>query len=548
MNSALSNLFGGGRTIRLLVCVGLVTLFASSFNVAGCVAGDGDGGGRTHGRGSVSEQPHRVKATRPNIIVILADDMGYSDLGCTGAEIHTPNIDDLARNGVLFTHCYNTSRCCPTRAALLTGQYQWDAGLGHMTSTKSDLPEYSRQLNRSCATIAELLERSGYQTFMSGKWHLGDKRDAWPDRRGFQQFYGSPMGGGLYFYPSKFYNRPLFRNGEAVEPQGEWYSTDAFTDATTHFLRTERDRDKPFFIYLAYIAPHFPLQAKEADIGKYKDTYQAGYEAIRRERFRKQQQSGLVPTGLEMPAGAFDWRAVENQKQEARKMAVYAAQVDCLDQNVGKLMATLKEEKLHENTLVLFLSDNGGCSNSFNKTPMVEIGGANSNAAYGKWHNVSNTPYRKAKSQEHEGGIVTPMVASWPAGIVRSNRLIHAPIHVMDLMPTFLRLADVDYPDTFRGYPLDPLDGIDFWPLVAGEQNQQGRILYWEHEGNRAVRQGDWKLVSLRKRNWELYDLSTDPFEQRDLAESHPEKVVEFKRLYRAWTKEHGVQPWPLRK
>ena len=205
--------------------ISLVLLLALSFGSPFCAAHE------------------RRKAARPNIVVILADDMGYSDLGCTGSEIETPNLDELASGGLLFTHCYNTSRCCPTRAALLTGQYQWDAGLGHMTSTKSQLPEYSKQLNRNCATIAELLDQAGYQTFMAGKWHLGDKRECWPDHRGFQQFYGTPTGGGLYFYPSKFYNRPIFHNGIEVKPQGSWYSTDAFTDATIEFLKNERDSD-----------------------------------------------------------------------------------------------------------------------------------------------------------------------------------------------------------------------------------------------------------------------------------------------------------------
>lgn len=488
------------------------------------------------------------RADRPNVIVILTDDLGYSDLGCTGSEIETPNLDELARGGLLFTHCYNTSRCCPTRAALLTGQYQWDAGLGHMTSTKSQLPEYSKQLNRNCATIAELLDQAGYQTFMAGKWHLGDERECWPDQRGFQQFYGTPTGGGLYFYPSKFYKRPIFHNGVEVKPQGSWYSTDAFTDATIEFLQNERDSDKPFFVYLAYIAPHFPLQAKEADIAKYEGKYSVGYEAIRRARHQKQQRLGIVPERISMSEGAYDWAAVKNKKQEARKMAVYAAQVDCLDQNVGKLMTTIRSEGLADNTLVVFLSDNGGCRNKFNRTPKARLGSRDSNATYGHWYNVSNTPYRQGKSQEHEGGIITPMIVHWPAGVEKPGGLIHEPMHVMDVMPTCLNLAGHEYPREFAGNQLDPLDGKDFRPLMEGGRTDPKRVIFWEHEGNRAVRRGDWKLVSLHKKPWELYDLSTDPFETHNVVDQRPERVTEFKQLYKNWAAAHGVRPWPLKK
>ena len=487
-------------------------------------------------------------ADRPNIILILADDMGFSDLGCTGSEIETPNLDAMARDGILFTHCYNTSRCCPTRAALLTGQYQWDAGMGHMTYTRSRLAEYSQQLNRKCATIPELLGQAGYETFMAGKWHLGDEREYWPDRRGFPKFYGTPQGGGIYFYPSRFYQRPVFKNGVELQPSESWYSTDAFTDATIDFLENERDDEKPFFIYLAYIAPHFPLQAKEADIAKYKGTYAVGYEAIRKARFKRQQELGVVNAGLPMSTAAYDWNSVKDKQQEARKMAVYAAQIDCLDQNIGKLMATLQSEGVADNTLVLFMSDNGGCRNKFNKTPDAVIGSRDCNAAYGKWYNVSNTPYRQGKTQEHEGGIISPMVVRWPSGIKNAGQLVHEPMHVMDVMPSCLRLAGASYPKRFAGHELDPLDGEDFLPLINGEQQDPNRVLFWEHEGNRAVRRGSWKLVSLRKHPWELYDLSVDPFEENDLASKNPLQVSEFKKLYEEWAAQHGVRPWPLKK
>lgn len=485
---------------------------------------------------------------RPNIIVILADDMGYSDLGCLGSEIRTPCLDRMAANGLLMTHCYNTSRCCPSRAALLTGQYQWDAGLGHMNTTRSPWPEYQQALSRNTVTIAELLGQHGYQTAMSGKWHVGDKREDWPDRRGFQQFYGTPKGGGLYFYPSAFYDRPVFRNGRQTEPDEDWYSTDGFTDFAIEYLQA-CDHSRPFFLYLAYIAPHFPLQAREEDIKRYGGVYDTGYQAIRGARFERQKTLGIVPADSRLsPPATPDWATMDRQ-QAARCMQVYAAQVDRLDQNVGRLLHALQEEKLADNTVVMFLSDNGGCATGFNKTPQAEIGSRDSNAAYGHWYNVSNTPYRKAKRQEHEGGILTPLVVRWPAGISKSGRLVHHPIHIMDILPTCLALADVAYPTTYEEHTLDPLDGVSFASLLAGDAAPSAeRQLCWEHEGNRAIRQGHWKLVALHKEPWELYNLEADPFELDNLAAQRPQVVMRLEAAWRRWADVHGVQPWPLRR
>jgi arylsulfatase len=488
-------------------------------------------------------------AQRPNIIVILADDMGYSDLGCTGSEIHTPTLDRMAKEGVLFTHCYNASRCCPSRAALLTGQYQWDAGIGHMDTTKSRLTEYQGFLNDETATIGELLGQNGYQTFMAGKGHVGStKREMWPDHHGFKNFYGTPDGGGLYFYPSKFYDRPVYHNGKKIEPPSSWYSTDGFTDATIDYIR-DRKKGQPFFVYLAYIAPHFPLQAKKEDIDKYRDTYKAGYDVIRKARITRQKQSGIFARNATASRPVYsDWDSVKDKDEEALKMAVYAAQIDCLDQNIGKLMAALKDEGLIDNTLVMFMSDNGGCSSQFNKTPEAVIGSRNCNAAYGIWYNISNTPYRMAKTQEHEGGVMTPLIMHWPAGIRQPGRMFSAPVHIMDVMPTCLDLAGAAYPDEYKSRPLDPLDGESLLPLLRAGEEDPDRLICWEHQGNRAVRKGDWKLVALRKTPWELYDLSKDPCEENDLIDTYPEKASELKDLYKDWADEHGVQPWPLKK
>ncbi len=485
---------------------------------------------------------------RPNIIVILADDMGYSDLGCTGSEIDTPNLDRMASEGTLFTNFYNTSRCCPSRTSLLTGQYQWDAGVGHMDSPHFEFPEYQGHINDKSVTIAEALKLNGYQTFMSGKWHVGSReRTMWPDHRGFDQFYGTPDGGGIYFYPSKYWDRPVYWNGEQVHPDDSWYSTDAFTDYAIDYIEDKRDSDKPFFMYIAYVAPHFPLMAKPEDIAKYRDTYRVGYDAIRKARFEKQKAIGLIPENLEISEPVYpDWESVEDQDQEAMEMAVYAAMVDCLDQNVGRLMDSLEAAGIIENTAVFFLSDNGACQTDWNKTPDVEIGNRDSNVAYGVWNNVSNTPYRMRKGQEHEGGIITPLVAHWPAGIKVNGERISAPAHINDFMPTCLELAGATYPKTYNGVELSPLDGKSFLPLLKGETPAKEPHYFWEHEGNRAVREGDWKLVALQKGDWELYNLSVDPFERNNLIEENPEKAKSLQSSYESWSQKHGVRPWPL--
>lgn len=487
-----------------------------------------------------------IHAESPNIIVILADDMGYSDLGCTGGEIQTPNLDRLASNGVLFTHCYSTSRCCPSRAALLTGQYQWDAGLGHMTSTKSQAPEYQQHLNLENVTIAEALKLAGYQTVMSGKWHVGDQLEHWPDKRGFEQFFGTPAGGGLYFYPSKFYNRPVFENGKEVTFGTDWYSTDGFTDFAVDYIENRRDPTRPFFLYLPYIAPHFPLQAHPKDIAKYAGVYDEGYDSIRTRRFKSQLKLGIVPATSQLPPAAHDWKKVKNKQRHADRMEVYAAQVDCLDQNIGRLMSTLETQGILNNTIVIFLSDNGGCA-SRKTTPNAKIGSSDCNAAYGDWYNVSNTPYRQAKSQEHEGGIMTPLIFHWPNGNFES-RLTHEPIHIMDILPTLLSLTGTKYPETFENRKLDPVDGENFSPILSGAPQRKDRFFFWEHEGNKAIRQDNWKLVALRNRSWELYDLSSDPFEMNDRSAENPKIVQAFITRYNSWAKHHGVRDWPLNK
>jgi arylsulfatase A-like enzyme len=487
-----------------------------------------------------AQNPAKV---RPNIIIIMADDMGNSDLGCTGSEIETPNLDKMAKNRVLFTNFYNTSRYCLSRASLLSGQYQWDAGLGGMDSD-GGTPQYQGYINDESVIIAEALKLNGYQTFMSGKWHLGSKeRSMWPDNRGFDQFYGSPKGGGLYYAPSKFYDRPVYWNGEKVETDSTWYSTDAFTDSAIKYIKEDKEENKPFFMYLAYIAPHFPLQAKSEDISKYLNKYNVGYDAIRRDRFEKQKRLGIISKTLPLSKSKVpEWNLVENKEEEALKMAVYAAMVDCMDQNIGRLMSTLKQEGLKENTIVIFLSDNGASEVGWNKTPEVEIGTRFSNASYGKWYNVSNTPYRMHKATEHEGGIITPLIVHWPNGIKKKGQLIKKPAHITDLMPTCLELTNTNYPDFYKNKKLDPLDGLSILPIINNGEKNKNREFFWEHFGNRAIRKGNWKLVAFKKKPWELYNMEIDPYELNNVISSNSEKARELQLKYEKWAIEHGVR------
>ncbi len=484
----------------------------------------------------------------PNIIVILADDMGYSDLGCMGSEIATPHLDRLAKEGLLFTHCYNASRCCPSRASLLTGLYQHRAGVGHMTGDRG-FAAYQGHLNEQCVTMGEVLKKEGYHTLMSGKWHVGSERKYWPDRRGFDHFYSIPTGGGVYFYPSPFVDRAIYRDGKQVHPDSTtFYSTDAFTDEAIKFVEAATTDDKPFFLYLAYIAPHFPLQALPEDIARYKGKYEEGYEAIRQRRFRKQQQSGLVEANTKLSPSDFPvWKAVENKAEEVRKMEVYAAQVDRMDQNIGKLLAQLEKMGELDNTIIFFLSDNGATAEEVNRSSDAEIGTAASFVSYGQnWGNVSNTPYRLYKSMEHEGGIITPLIVHWPKGINKPGQLIKDVVHINDIMPTCLDIAGATYPDQYQGNKILSLNGRSFAPLLQKPADKAERMIFWEHEGNQAVRQGDWKLVKRHEQPWELYNLKEDPTELKDMSKTQQDTFNQLKKAWNDWAKKVGVRAWPV--
>lgn len=481
---------------------------------------------------------------RPNILIIMADDMGFSDLGCYGSEIATPNLDRLAEQGLRFTQFYNTGRCCPTRAALLTGLASHAAGVGHMVQDRG-LPGYLGHLNDRCVTIGEVLGSAGYRTYLSGKWHVGEARPHWPFDRGFERSYALVSGGTNYFRLDP--ERILARDDQRIQPDQPWYVTDAITDNAVAFLK-EHQAKIPFFMYVAYTAPHWPLHAHATDIEKYRGKYKIGWDELRKRRHARQIELGIVdkawsltPRDAKVPA----WDDVKDQDDADLRMAVYAAQIDRMDQGVGKLIAQLEAMSALENTLVLFLADNGGCAELIDRgKPGVPAGDVDSFLSYGVgWANASNTPFRLYKHWVHEGGIATPLIAYWPAGL-KQKEITHEPGHLVDLMATCVDVAGTDYPKTFQGRDVAPLAGASLQPVFAGERRAADHTMYWEHEGNRAVRRGDWKLVARHKAPWELYDLNADRTELNDLAKSQPEKVTTLAAAWSAWAKQNNVLPW----
>ncbi len=496
-------------------------------------------------------------AERPNIIVILVDDMGFSDIGCYGGEMPTPNIDRLAKNGLRFTQFYNTGRCCPTRASLLTGLYSHQAGIGRMVDDQK-LPGYRGFLSDRCVTLGEALKAAGYFTAVSGKWHVGHSEESmWPLQRGFDRFYGTTEGGGFYFKVKA--GRTIREGNELLysqdkQPPAEWYTTDAWTDHGIKFVNEALDEKKPFFLYLAHNAPHFPLQAPEAEIAKHRGKFKAGWDKLRAERYERMVRSGIVESTWALsprPDNIKPWDKLTAEEQDRfdHMMAVYAAVMEKLDSNIGRLVDALKKRKVLDNTLILFLSDNGGTAeggpNGRSNGPGA-MGSADSDVYYGPgWATLSNTPYRRYKIQNHEGGISTPLIAHWPAQIKDTGALRHQVGHVIDLMPTCLEAAGAKYPTEFKGKPIQPMEGKSLLPAFKN-QDLERSALYWEHFGNAAVRAGDWKLVRLGKDGpWELYDLRTDRTELKDLAADKPAKAKELAAMWEAWASRAQVKPAP---
>jgi arylsulfatase len=540
--------------------------------------------------------------SRPNIILIMADDMGYSDLGCYGGEIATPHLDALAQGGVRFTQFYNTGRCCPTRASLLTGLYPHQAGIGHMMEDKG-LDGYRGDLNTRCVTIAEALRPAGYRTYMVGKWHVTKKvnpaeesgRHNWPLQRGFDRFYGTIHGAGSFFDPNS-----LTRDNRHISPYADpeyrpdaFYYTDAINDHAARFIADHaRDhREQPFLMYVAHTAPHWPMHAKAKDIEKYRGKYDAGYDAIRAARVERMRAMGLIDPRWEIaPQQGGTWDAVKNRAFEIRCMEVFAAMIDCLDQGVGRMVAELKRTGQFDNTLILFFQDNGGCAEGMGRRegdivpradqpPLPPLaadylqpnmipnqtrdgwpirqgygvlpGAADTYHGYGEaWANVSNTPFREYKHWVHEGGIATPLVAHWPAGIRTApdqtpGRLVRDPAHLIDLMATCVDLSGAVYPREFGGQAIQPMEGVSLRPAFAGQPLDRSQPIFFEHEGNRAVRDGQWKLVAKGPAGrWELYDMIADRTEIQDLSASQPERLGRMVRQWEEWAVRAQVVPW----
>lgn len=524
----------------------LIMLLITKLFVQGCNSADG-------------KKMVATDALKPNIVLIMVDDMGYSDLGSYGGEIPTPNIDELAENGLRFTRFYNTSRCCPTRAALLTGLAQHQTGIGHMTNNERlsfDYGEdgYRGKLNDNCVTMAEVLQKGGYSTYMTGKWHLGLDMEDRPLQRGFDKFYGNLRGAFNYFKQGPFYS---WGNEILEEPTDtNYYATDAFTDSANVWIK-DQPKNEPFFLYVAYNAPHWPLHAKEEDVDRFKGKYLIGWDSVRQARLQRQVDLGIFDESMGLAPrdeNVRPWSEVNEAQKERSdyRMAVYAAQIYSIDQNVGKLVATLKNTGQFENTLILFLSDNGACAE-----PYSEFGGgkffqvnnpdfAGIRSVGRGWANASNTPLHSYKNRPYEGGIATPFIAYWPSGISSdlNGTFLKENAHITDLMPTVLDLAQVTYPEERQGKVIPPYAGKSLIPFFESGERTPAEFLFFEHENRCAAISGDWKIIAdFDTFNWELYDLSVDRIEQNNLASQHPDVVEELAAAWHEWAKSTQVIP-----
>ena len=499
--------------------------------------------------------PAASAAGKPNIVVILVDDMGFSDIGCYGSEIPTPKLDALAAAGVRFTQFYNTARCCPTRAALLTGLYSHQAGVGHMTGDRGE-DGYRGDLNDRCVTLAEVLRPAGYSTYMTGKWHVTKHVNAtddsqkfnWPLQRGFDHYYGIIAGAANYFRPNSLTDD----NTRITAGEKNYYTTDAFTDHAIQFV-SGRDKAKPFFLYMAYNAPHFPLMAPAEEIAKFRGRYKIGWDKLREQRHAKQKELGLVDKAWPLsprPDEVSAWEKLTPEQQDHfdHIMAIYAAVVSHMDAAVGRFVAALKQQGVLDNTLIFFLSDNGANAESGPNGRLAgnPPGSADSNVFEGQsWATLSNTPLRRYKHFNHEGGIATPLIAHWPARIKAAGELRQQPGHLVDLMATCVDVSGATYPAEFKGKTIQSMEGRSLAPAFDNKPIER-EALYWEHEGNAAIRVGDWKLVRLgRNGPWELYNLKADRTEQRNLVAEQPERAKELAAKWDAWARRANVIPYP---
>ncbi len=526
---------------------------------------------------------------RPNIVLILADDLGFSDLGCFGGEITTPNLDSLAANGLRYRQFYNTARSCPSRASLLTGLTPHLAGIGHMVADRG-YPGYRGTLAPNSVTLAEALRASGYHTAMSGKWHVTNNTDPagdisqWPMQRGFEHFYGTLSGHGSFWDP-----KCLFDGNAPVRAEGDYYYTEAITDRARQFIGEMAGEGEPFFLYVAYTAPHYPLHARPEYIEKYKGCFAAGWDSLRTQRFDRMKRMGVLPAGAVLPPKdeqCYDWADEPEKEWQQMRMEVYAAMVEQMDAGVGEIVADLRRRGLLDNTLIVFLSDNGASNeghlhNTVERTgrhwgdrmipaetrdgrpvhagdiPGLVLGPDDTYGSYGpQWAHLCGTPFRRYKSWIHEGGICAPMIVAWGDRIADKGAFRDGVFGITDFMPTFLELAGGEYPDSIRGLKTIPVEGRSFAATFDENCIDTTRTMFWEHEGNKAVRRGKWKLVAeypgswrtLRSYPsggaWELYDLDTDRTETRDLAAQHPELVRELAAEWEAWAARAQVENW----
>ena len=503
------------------------------------------------------------EAKRPNIIVILADDMGYSDIGCYGGEIETPNIDGLASEGLRWRQFYNNARSCPSRACLLTGLYPHQAGMGWMAAADMGREPYQGYLNRNCVTIAEVLHEAGYGTYMAGKWHVsndrqnqGKMKDVWPLQRGFDRFYGIPGGASNYFKTT------MVNDNEQVPTDENFYFTRTVSDSAAAFVRRHDYDDKPLFLYMAFTSPHWPLHALQPDIDKYVERYRAGWDRLREERLARQKEMGFFRQDVELSprdaaVNAWDSLSPEQQEEFTMRMAIYAAQVDAMDRGVGNIVKALKERGQFDNTIIMFMSDNGACAEHISSGPRKAVDGkADTYESYRiNWANLSSTPYREYKHFTNEGGIATPLVVSWPEGIPsgRNGSFVDEYGYFADIMATCVDVSGAKYPKKYKGNAIKPMEGVSLVPNFTGNPTGRG-LNFWEHEANIAVRDGKWKIVlktgegnEFKPENIELYDMEADPVELHDLAETYPERARKMLDEWYSWAERLDIMPLDTR-
>ncbi len=540
------------------------------------------------------------KNNRPNVIVILADDLGYSDIGSYGGEIETPNLDKLAKNGVRFTQFYNNSRCCPSRASLLTGLYAHQVDIGFMVY-KDFGKGYRKNINNNnCVTFAEVLRRGGYQTMMVGKWHVGHTDiKSRPENRGFNKFtgiyshvdsYWKVLRGCDIYKDQKILIKAQENPKNPYRPNEEFYITDFFTDAAIDYINQNKKENskKPFLLYLAYNAPHFPLETPEKLTEKYRGKYMKGWDVLRKEKLKRMKKIGLayenqllpkvkgfknakiiekfVPVGIETKElPKWDTLSQRDKKELDFRRAMYAGQVDNMDWNIGRIIEILKEKGYYENTIIMFMSDNG-CSGELDLFGMNWKKYHQSNYKQWRkksgwsisqgqcWAAYSNTPFKKYKKFVHEGGIATPLIVHWPKGISKPGSIIkNQYFHFIDVMPTICEIAEVKYPKTFNNNQIETLEGKSFVPyLIAARdknfENNEERPIFWQHENHSAIRRGKWKLVTLNDRSksqWALYDIEKDRAEENNLIKNYPNIAKQMKKMWYHWADRVNAIPFP---